>query len=860
MGGSGTQSLLSRLLFGGANSGAREIRSADDIRAQVHRLAGLAAVAGLLVIALWLWASYNAARDSAAYTLTKAAGAAAAAVELNPESGSQPRAGFQATILQQVWRPLFAEDSVPALLVLGPKGSVFAAKDPTSQSLLEAFQAVPPGEFSGSLQQPGWLLQFQPSEESQIVVVLGLREMDIRAGWLKAQAFGLMLALGALGAVLSAIYLIGDALLREARYRQESLDALSDSERRFRDFSNAGSDWTWESDPELRFTYVSDRLREVSGMEPAALIGRRPVFSSAAEVGEGVLEKLSSHLRKAEPFRDLTYRQKTSSKKFRWFNISGVPVYDAAGQLKGYRGSGRDVTGNRNAEARAAAAQARLHRAIEHSSEAVALFDSTDRLILCNRKYKELFYPGAENMVTPGSSYRDLMLLFARGGLCKEAMQDPNAWMADRERRRKAGQSSDILLNDGLWVRTRYYRTPEGDIIGMASEITSFKDRESELIRLGEENKRLAAAVGATEAGIVICDARQTNYPILFVNRAFTKLTGYEPEEVVGRNCRFLQGPRTDRSVIYRLSTALKKRTPIQLDLYNYRKDRTPFWNRLVVNPIFDETGELAYFVGVQQDVTRQKIAESELRLTKEEAEVANRAKSEFLAVMSHELRTPLNAIIGFSDILTSELFGALGNERYKGYAKDVHDSGQHLLELINDILDLSKAEAEKVELQDERVSLPEIVNRCHAMVRQRAEEADVTLSLDLASDLPLLVADTRRLKQVLINLLSNAVKFTPVGGRVTLAAKFQDGGLRISVVDTGIGIAKKDIPRVLEPFGQVDSTLSRQHQGTGLGLPLSKRLVELHGATFEIFSDEGMGTEVVLTFPTERVVFEEAA
>jgi two-component system cell cycle sensor histidine kinase PleC len=244
-----------------------------------------------------------------------------------------------------------------------------------------------------------------------------------------------------------------------------------------------------------------------------------------------------------------------------------------------------------------------------------------------------------------------------------------------------------------------------------------------------------------------------------------------------------------------------------------------------------------------------------DLLRAREEAERANRAKSDFLAHMSHELRTPLNAILGFSDILRSELFGAMGNPRYREYAGDIHALGTLLLSVINDILDLAKAEAGKHELFDEIVAPSELVEPCLRLVVGRAADAGLRVKNRVAVDLPLLRADIRKVKQILINLLSNAIKFTPPGGRVRIdAGVTADGALWLSVADTGIGMAPDEIPRALEPFGQIDSTLSRRFEGTGLGLPLVRSLCDLHGAALKIASRPGEGTTVTVEFPPERV------
>jgi signal transduction histidine kinase len=235
-------------------------------------------------------------------------------------------------------------------------------------------------------------------------------------------------------------------------------------------------------------------------------------------------------------------------------------------------------------------------------------------------------------------------------------------------------------------------------------------------------------------------------------------------------------------------------------------------------------------------------------------AEEASSAKSKFLATVSHELRTPLNAVIGFSDMLRMETFGKLGDPHYREYAGHINEAGRHLLAIINDILDASKIEAGALELEEELIDIAAVSESILPLVRDKASASGVTLSVSLPPGLPTLRADRRRVAQILLNLLSNAVKFTPPGGRVELAAELDAAGCMVlSVADTGIGIAAKDITLVLAPFGQVANAMSRQHTGTGLGLPLTKALVELHGGEMSLDSTPGVGTTVRCRFPARR-------
>jgi two-component system, cell cycle sensor histidine kinase PleC len=261
--------------------------------------------------------------------------------------------------------------------------------------------------------------------------------------------------------------------------------------------------------------------------------------------------------------------------------------------------------------------------------------------------------------------------------------------------------------------------------------------------------------------------------------------------------------------------------------------------------------------------VTNAELRERETRLSSQAhqlakardlAEAANDAKSVFLATMSHELRTPLNAIIGFTELMQTALFGPLGHPKYVEYVGDVNKSGSHLLALINDILDLSRLDAGKADLFDEQFSLGQLISDVCRSMEPLADHSRLKITKDIPADLPWLRADQRRIRQVILNLVSNAIKFTPADGAITVKAWAMGAELAIRIRDTGIGMSSAQLPTALERFGQIDSRLTRQFGGTGLGLPLAKQLVEIHDGTFEIQSELGVGTVVTIILPSDRV------
>jgi PAS domain S-box-containing protein len=370
-----------------------------------------------------------------------------------------------------------------------------------------------------------------------------------------------------------------------------------------------------------------------------------------------------------------------------------------------------------------------------------------------------------------------------------------------------------------------------------------------------EADLELRAILDTAADGIITLDA---DARIHTFSAGAEAIFGFRIAEVAGKPFIDLLAPESRKTVRDYLAAL---QGPGLASVFNDGREVTAVVSQGGTVPLFLTIGKLqatksqAAFCAVVRDITQWKQTESELREAKERAEATSRQKSEFLASVSHELRTPLNAIMGFSEVMRLGRFGEIENEKYRGYVQDIHASGSHLLSLINDLLDLSKVEAGKLELNFTAVNLNDVTDHALKMMQEQATSARVVLRKSLPADLPHVVADLRSMRQIMLNLVSNAIKFTDPGGQVVISAQMTPGGeLKLRVKDTGIGMSADQLRGALEPFGRV-ATAGRDVQGTGLGLPLTKALTDANRATFELSSEPRKGTLAEITFPTNRVL-----
>ena len=538
-----------------------------------------------------------------------------------------------------------------------------------------------------------------------------------------------------------------------------------------------------------------------------------------------------------------------------------------------------------------------LQTTLDNIDQGMSVFDADLNLVAFNRRALEVMgFP--EKFGKVGTPFEALIRHYAEQG--EYGPGDVEAQVRERVERAKKFEPHVVerVRPNGTVVEARGRPMPGGGFVTTYTDMTARKRAEIELQRTGailkEKNRQFDIALDNMTQGLTLYDSE---HRLVVANRRYAELYSLPPE---------LLRPGTPLREIMEYSLSIGNYAPEagaqalaeRMSVVNDGRRRI-FHQRLangriveVIHQPLSDGGAVATFTDVsEQERTQQALRASEERLrerikeledtrrrlenqgeelsslaanlsrARDEAETASRTKSEFLANMSHELRTPLNAIIGFSEMMKAEIYGPIGDPRYRTYANDVHDSGRHLLALINDILDLSKVEAGRLELHESPVDIADVVIVCERLVHERARHGGVALEVAVATPSPRLFADEIKLKQVLLNLMTNAVKFTPAGGRVTVRAAIAAGGeLQLVVEDTGIGMRQDEIPLALQPFRQVDNAFTRKYPGTGLGLPLAKGLVELHGGELTIVSFPESGTTVTVTLPARRVIADESS
>ncbi len=397
------------------------------------------------------------------------------------------------------------------------------------------------------------------------------------------------------------------------------------------------------------------------------------------------------------------------------------------------------------------------------------------------------------------------------------------------------------------WRLNKYIS--DGEEIGYVLTATDLTRHKSMAFELQMKNK----AIDEASTAIIITDMTKSNHPIVYVNKAFIDLTGYSFKEIIGKNCRFLQGPKTSQNKVALIREAIENHATLDVTLLNYRKDQTIFSNNLTLSPIFNETNTLTHYIGFQHDVTEQQKTAAYLKQAKERAEQSAKMKSEFLASMSHEIRTPMNGVIGTISLMLKDHL----DEQQREYALIAKDSAESLLSLINDILDFSKIEAGKMAIDNYEIDIESLTRSVHRSFKPNADSKGITLELDMTNiKTPFLIGDASRLRQIMNNIIGNAIKFTEAG-EVAIAVETKElDNKKVEctwhIKDSGIGIKKSRVNSIFDSFTQEDSSTTREFGGTGLGLSISRQLCKLMGGDIAIQSVQGKGStfsfNVILT------------
>lgn len=766
-----------------------------------------------------------------------------------------------------------------------------------------------------------------------------------------------------------------------AAERRKAEAALRRSEQRFRDFAEIASHWQWETDANLHLTWISEGYTKATGDPPERVLGKRreELILPEDRESESIRRYLDSMARR-EPFHDIPLRWRALNGRVHHMVVSGKPVFDVNSRFGGYRGTTRDVTDLMEAQERAVTAERRFMNAIEAVSDAFALFDPDDRLVICNREYRSCS-PLMDKIAVPGVAFEGILRASVEAGMLPDAIGREEDYIQERLRRHRSPNPADPFverISAGRARQCREQRLPDGSTLLVATNITELQAAEE---RAAADRLRLREAIEAIVDGFALFDAedrlilcnskyRESLEAIDDRLRPGVTLTaiveglldaGYyadvTPENRAAflaqrlknhreRPCAIIQHVAGDRwyeiieyrtndggTLLIRHDITEQRRNALHLqrlaeavesaaEFFSFydAEDRLVYCNKKVreINRASPETlvpgtafeahiralvakGLIPEAAGREEEwiqerllrhrnpgepfelqrqdgiwllvheqrlpdggiatlatnITKLKQTEAALREAKEQAEFANRSKTVFVANLSHEFRTPLNSIIGFADILKNEAFGSLGSRRYQEYACDISESSRHLLDLINDILDLSRVEASgELPLREQIVDVDKVIDSCRRLVGGLADKAGLELKIEVLTAMPGLYADERRLKQILFNLLSNAIKFTPKGGTIRLSAATQtDNALVFQVSDNGPGLPSEDIGAALMPLEATAGTRAGRSNGPGLGLAIAKSLAEMHGATLRMKSALGAGTTITVCFPKERVV-----
>lgn len=618
----------------------------------------------------------------------------------------------------------------------------------------------------------------------------------------------------------------------------------------FKGLEETSSQLFWRTDEEHRFCHLSRASGMITGEPIYKLLGQTRMQVAHGSIDTPAWRRHLSDLDARRPFYDFRYVRLSEDGVPRHLSISGVPQYAADGRFIGYVGVAADITNQIEGAAKIEASEQLLMRAIDVWDSMITVWDSNDRLVVYNQRFRREHFSVAE-FIRKGITFEEhLRGIFKKQQLAVASASE--AWIEWRlEQHRNPRGPFEVARANGVTFLVNEARLPDGSTIIVSSDITAQKKTEMAL-RESEQRLRDFGDVAADWFWEMDADLRFSYFSGHFPGGTFHPAT-----EFIGKTRRETKPNVASEADLLAHEDDLNNRRPFSdFRHYRYRADGSKAYLSIDGKPYFAPDGTFLGYRGVGRDITDLIKVQEQLRHEKDRAEQASLAKSQFLAHMSHELRTPLNAILGFSEIISGELFGPIGSQSYLEYASDIHRSGQLLLSLINDLLDLSKIEAGKVEIVDEPLSIKELLQQTGRFFQQRLANRKIKFEIAVAEDGDGLLADRRAVSQILFNLISNAEKFNRDGGRVDVSVyRDAEGCPCISVRDTGYGFDSSDLEKATAPFGRIENAMTKSTQGTGLGLPIVVSLMALHGGRLEIDSALDRGTEAIVIFPADRAI-----
>jgi len=651
--------------------------------------------------------------------------------------------------------------------------------------------------------------------------------------------------------------------------RERTQYALKDMMHRFRDVATISSDWIWETDENLRFTYFSDRINEVYGWEPGTGIGltRMEILEAGHwELDAAILHQQEQAMMEHETFRNCESRVTIPGRGDFYISTSGAAYFDEHGNFRGYRGTCSDITDRKLSEIALQQSETRFKKLYNETPVMMHSIDRNGVIHEVSDYWLEIM--GYDRSEIIGKSGLDLMTEESRTRALEENI--PNFFQTGHcvdvpyQLIKKSGEIIDVLLS------AHGECDSEGKVVKSEARMVDVTERfryESLLRRkeqlLSESSEKFRVLLDSAADAIFVMDISDSfTGRIVSANKAACDSLGYTNAELMKMSVpdfevglsQHQRDNNYNRLGNGRFST---------LHGVHQRKDGSQF--PVSIRSSIVEVNGRRLAMAIARDETVRTNYEKKLKRAKNNAEKAkmdavkaNKAKSEFLANMSHELRTPLNAIIGFSDVmLHGETSKNLSQDQQTEYLNHIHESGLHLLNLISDMLDCSSIEAGKLALRPDLSNIRELINGAFSLVHRQFKSKRIGVKIKMADELPFITIDALRIKQVLINLLNNAAKYTPFGGEVKVHVSLSTADkIEISIQDSGPGMSDEEIDIALQRFGRTSCSASTE--GTGLGLPLAKELILAHGGSMNIISEIGVGTKVTIELPVDGGIMRE--